>query len=233
MRSLPGERRAARGRGRRRVRACGRPLTTGEPRFVEICRRAPEPGGGAGGLAGRFRAAAHAAAGAPAVPSDRTPPASERGDPEALREGLEALAHGDFAAAAARLEPGSDGVSEPRRLRGLAIALERRGDAAGAERALERVRGAGESTALRLERGALRARRGDLARAREDFARAGDGCEARWNRAALEVHQAVPARERRTPRAWRPRAARRARRRPTGAITRSGGCCGRCWWSGN
>jgi hypothetical protein len=43
----------------------------------------------------------------------------------------------------------------------------------------------------RLARGALGARRGAFAEASEDFVRAGDGHEARWNRAALAVLEAV------------------------------------------
>jgi len=45
----------------------------------------------------------------------------------------------------------------------------------------------------RLARGALRARRGDYAGARSDLARAGGEFEARWNRAALAVVEAVAA----------------------------------------
>lgn len=174
-----------------RCGACGRPMTTGEPRFIELYGELQNL---AAVLAAWKGDAAPLAALLPERPrflSDRNPPAAEPGDPPRLREGLEALARGDFAAAASRLAEPAEERDEPRRRRALAIALERRGDRDGAGQALAAVRGAGEDAAVRLERGALHARRGDFARAREDFAHAGDGYEARWNRAAIEVYEAV------------------------------------------
>ena len=194
---------------------CGGALDASEPRFIEIFGELQNL---AAVLAAWQCQPAPLAALLPERPrflSDRTPPEIEHDDPEWLREGLGALARGEFEAAAVRLANPAPPPAEPRRLRALAIALERRGDVAGAERALEGVRGAGETPALLLERGTLRARRGDLARAREDFARAGDAFEARWNRAALELHEAVG--ESGAPDAARLAAARRAAGEPSNA----------------
>lgn len=174
-----------------RCEGCGRALTHGEPRFVEILGELQNL---AAVLAAWQGDAAPLAALLPERPrflSDRNPPASESGDPEWLRAALATLARGDFASAAAQLKREAPAGAEARRRRALAIALERRGDAAEAERVLDGIQGADETPALRLERGALHARRGDLERAREDFARAGDSYEARWNRAALELYQAL------------------------------------------
>jgi hypothetical protein len=190
-------------------------MTTGEPRFIEIFGELQNLTAVLSAWLGDAAPLRGLLPERPRFLSDRNPPAFEAGDPPRLREGLEALARGDFGAAATLLAaPAPEGV-EPRRRRALAIALERRGDTAAAERALAEIRGSNETTAVRLERGALHARRGDFAPAREDFERAGDGYEARWNRAALEVHEAVG--ERGAPDAARIAAARRALGAPSSA----------------
>jgi hypothetical protein len=198
-----------------RCRMCGRAMTTGEPRFIEIYGELQNLAAVLSAWLGDAAPLRGLLPERPRFLSDRNPPAFEAGDPPRLREGLEALARGDFGAAASLLaEPAPQGA-EPRRRRALAIALERRGDLAEAERALAGIRGAHETAAVLLGRGALHARRGDFKQAREDFARAGDGYEARWNRAALEVHEAVA--ERGAPDAARIAAARRALGAPSSA----------------
>ncbi|MGH7741339.1 MAG: hypothetical protein ACRENS_04885 [Candidatus Eiseniibacteriota bacterium] len=195
--------------------ACARPLTTTEPRFIEIFGELQHLAAVLSAWQGDAAPLAALLPERPRFLSDRNPPAGEPGDDAALRAGLEALSRGDFADAARRLEAPASGAGEARRLRALAIALERRGDVERAERVLEGVHGIGETAALRLERGALRARRGDFARAREDFALAGDGHEGRWNRAAVEVHEAVGPQG--APDATRLAAARRAAGTPSSA----------------
>ena len=198
-----------------RCARCGGPLTASEPRFIEIFGELQNFAAVLAAWQGEPAPLAALLPERPRFLSDRTPPAIERDDTETLRAGLGALARGEFEVAAVQLAIPAPAPAEPRRLRALAIALERRGDVAGAGRALEGIRGAGETPALLLERGALRARRGELARAREDFARAGDGFEARWNRAALEVHDAVG--ESGAPDAARLTAARRVAGEPSSA----------------
>jgi hypothetical protein len=198
-----------------RCARCGGPLTTSEPRFIEIFGELQNLAAVLSAWQGDPAPLAALLPERPRFLSDRTPPEIDPGDPEWLREGLAALAHGDFAVAATQLAKQAPPAAEARRRRAFAIALERRGDAAGAERVLEDIRGAGETPALLLERGTLRARRGDLARASEDFARAGDGYEARWNRAAIEVYEAVG--EAGAPDAARLEAARHAAGEPSSA----------------
>jgi hypothetical protein len=194
---------------------CGRALSCGEPRFIEIFGELQNLTAVLAAWQGDRAPLAALLPERPRFLSDRNPPASQPGDPAALHEGLEALRRGDFAGAARRLAEPEPGEGEPRRLRALAIALERCGDAERAERVLDGIRGAGETQALLLERGALHARRGDLAGARQDFMRAGDGYEARWNRGALGVHQAVG--ESGAPDPVHLAAARRAAGAPSGA----------------
>src|SRR5262249_49243160 len=74
----------------------------------------------------------------------------------------------------------------------LGVARQRLGDLAGAEQVFGRVLELDAThDAARLDRGALRARRGDFEGARADLQRAGARSEARWNRAALHVLEAV------------------------------------------
>lgn len=123
--------------------------------------------------------------------TDLNPPGPRSGDPPGLGGALQALAAGRFDAALNALagETGSDG--DARRFRARAIALERRGDLAGAEAAWDTVLAAGDDPVARLARGALRARRAAFDAAREDLAHAGDAAEACWNRAALTIVEAV------------------------------------------
>jgi tetratricopeptide (TPR) repeat protein len=128
--------------------------------------------------------------------TDLTPPEPRPDDAAATRLALEALRAGAFGEARAELErliaAEGDASSDPRIALALGIARQRSGDLAGAEVAFDRALARNpEDPASRLDRGALRARRGDFAGAREDFARAGDGREARWNRAALILLEAV------------------------------------------
>jgi tetratricopeptide (TPR) repeat protein len=126
--------------------------------------------------------------------TDLNPPEPLDGDDPETVAALAALATGAFGAARRRLEALLERQPDaaPARLwQGLGIAAERQGDLALAEAAFTRALGGEAEAIVRLSRGALRARRGAFAEAREDFAVAGETREARWNRAALRVFEAV------------------------------------------
>ncbi len=187
-----------------RCPGCGAPLTAGELRSEELF-------GALQNLAAVLAAWDCVPAPLDAILPDRprfltdlNPPEPHPDDPQAVRAALESLAAGAFARARAQLEalapeagsrPGAD---RTRLWRALGIAAERLGDLAAAEaaydRALERdshPQEEPEERLVRLARGVLRARRGDFDGARTDLARAGDTREARWDRAALMVLEAV------------------------------------------
>jgi tetratricopeptide (TPR) repeat protein len=124
--------------------------------------------------------------------TDLNPPAVHPRDDAATVDALEHLRRGDFAGARERLEallPNAGGSA--RLWRALGIAAERLEEPALAEAAYGRALEHKESPRVRLARGALRGRRGDFAAALTDLERAGDDYEARWNRAALTVLEAV------------------------------------------
>jgi hypothetical protein len=124
--------------------------------------------------------------------SDLDPPAPREGDPPAVVAALAALAAGAFAAAREQLEEVIAGGRGGAHLwRALAVAAERVGQPALAEAAWSRALEREEEPRSRLARGALRGRRGDFFGARADLALAGDRREARWNRAALALLEAV------------------------------------------
>lgn len=180
-----------------RCPACGERLTTTTPRFEELF-------GEIQNLVAVLEAWLDRPARLqPLVPerprflTDLHPPPRLAGDPDDLSRALDALVAGTFRAARAGFDRiAVDAAADPAvRLRvamGLGIACQRQGDLSAAERAFERALAADPDHApARLDRGALRARRGDFRAAREDFEHAGDSYEARWNRAALTVLEAV------------------------------------------
>ena len=124
--------------------------------------------------------------------TDLTPPDPAPDDDAATGEALRALAAGQFPEARARLEAALRGARGATRLwRALAIAYERLREPGFAEWAWTQALEREDLRVARLARGALRARRGEFEGARADLAAAGDGTEARWNRAALAVLEAV------------------------------------------
>ncbi len=124
--------------------------------------------------------------------TDLSPPAAEAGDDAATVAALEALATGAFGAARARLEAVLERSPRAARLwRALAVAYERLDEPGFGEWAWTRSLEHLDSPVARLARGALRARRGEFTGAGADFERAGPAFEARWNRAALIVLEAV------------------------------------------
>jgi len=180
-----------------RCAQCGEPLTLGDPRFEEIY-----------GQIQNLVAVLEAGRGDPArlatlVPerprflSDLDPPESSATDDDVSRASLELLRAGAFVEARQRLEAilesRSQGDGARARLwQALAVARQRVGDLSGAEAAFTRVLEIDPSHEIaRLGRGALRARRADFEGARADLEGAGSRIEARWNRAALSVLEAV------------------------------------------
>lgn len=175
-----------------RCPTCGRPLTRGLPRFTEFY-----------GELQHIEALIAAWDGDPALLgallperpvflSDLTPEKPAPGDDGGTRTVLGLVLEGHYAEAQARARDRvGRGRMTPRLWTALAIAAERCGDLGAAEEAWSHVLRAGDSHRARLARGTLAARRGDHAVAARDFAAAGDGYEARWNRAALGIVEAV------------------------------------------
>jgi tetratricopeptide (TPR) repeat protein len=180
---------------------CGRALTTSAPRFEEIYGELQNLAAVLAAWDGDPEPLAELLPERPRFLTDLTPEAPSPDDSSEARDALEALAAGAYHDARAKLEALDRTVTNARIARSLAIASERMGDPAAAEAALDRALALTDTPRLRLQRGALRARRGDVDAAREDLARAGDGFEARWDRAALTLFEAVgvtpglPARE--------------------------------------
>jgi len=179
-----------------RCERCGQPLTLGQPRFEELYGRVQELAAVVAAWDGDPAPLARILPERPRYLTDLTPPDPRPGDPEPVRAALVALHEGRFRAARESLEPllaPQAGMSrQPRLWHALAIAAERVGEPALAEAAWSRViEHAPDDSAARLGRGALRARRGDFTAAREDFARAGQRHEARWDRAAARILEAV------------------------------------------
>jgi tetratricopeptide (TPR) repeat protein len=180
---------------------CGRMLTLSAPRFVEIYGELQNLAAVLAAWDGDPEPLAELLPDRPRFLTDLTPDAPASSDEPEVRDALLALTAGAYAEARTQLEALERSRADARLSRALAIALERTGDLAGAEAALDRALAADDTPRMRLQRGALRARRADFAAAREDLARAGDDFEARWDRAALGLLEAVsvtpglPARE--------------------------------------
>jgi tetratricopeptide (TPR) repeat protein len=177
---------------------CGQALTLGEPRFEELFGELQNAAAVLAAWAGDPAALGEILPERPRFLTDLNPVAALPDDSPTARAALDRLGGGHFAEAGAALEQAlaeSGDAPGPRGARwwhALGIAAQRTGQLSRAEsafaKALEHDPG---HVAARLGRGALRARRGDFAGAREDFAGAGDGREARWNRAAVAVLEAV------------------------------------------
>ncbi|HTM57087.1 MAG TPA: hypothetical protein VL123_01590 [Candidatus Udaeobacter sp.] len=173
--------------------SCGASLTTGAPRFAEIYGALQNLAAVLAAWDGDDDPLHDLLPERPRFLTDLDPPNLMPEDDAETRAALALLASGLYADARERLERLAPARDEARLWRALAIAAERRGDLGRADDALTRALERGESSEIRLERGALRARRGQLAAARGDLALAGDRFEARWNRAALSLIEAVGA----------------------------------------
>lgn len=182
-----------------RCEHCGEPLTLGDPRFEEIFGQLQNLAAVLEAWSGDASRLATLVPERPRFLTDLDPPEVTTEDGSPAREALEALRAGTFADARARLEALLEG-SEARKAEwdrpalwlALAIARQRLGDLAGAEAAFTRVLEiVPDDSVARLDRGALRGRRGDFEGARADLEKAGSRIEARWNRAALAVLEAV------------------------------------------
>ena len=175
---------------------CDAALTTGAPAFEELFGDLQNVCAVLGAWAGDPAPLRSLLPYRPRFLADWTPPAAVPSDPFEIQASLEALEHGWFADAGSRLAALLEGRrSDPSSARlwlARATAAWRLSDPAAAETYLAHALEADpQARNARLDRGVLRARRGDWSLAREDFAHAGDGHEARWNRAALEVAEAV------------------------------------------
>jgi hypothetical protein len=170
-----------------RCARCGASLAA-HPRFVELWGELQHLDAVLGAWAGDPTPLATLLPERPRFVTDLTPPAPAPGDPPARLARLAALARGDWRGA---LAAPPDACARAHAAR--AIAHERRGEGAQAIAAWDAVLAAGEDARARLARGSLLARAGRNAAAAADFALAGDGFEARWDRAALLVHEAVAA----------------------------------------
>src|SRR5262245_20824829 len=172
---------------------CGESLTLGGPRFEEIYGALQDLLAVLEAWNGQPDRLAPLVPDRPRFLSDLDPPETLEGDDAEARAALDALRAGAFGDARARLEALLERpVASARLWNALAIARQRLGDLAGAERAFSRaLEVSPDDGVARLDRGALRARRGDFDGARQDLAQAGTRTEARWNRAALIVLESV------------------------------------------
>ncbi len=168
-----------------RCTRCGSPLAA-LPRFVELWGELQHLDAVLGAWAGDVTPLATLLPERPRFVTDLTPPAPAPDDPPVRVALLAAVARGDWRAALAA--PADDGA---RARAARAIAHERLGHAEEAIAEWDAVLAAGEDSRARLARGALLARAGRAAAAARDLERAGGSFEARWDRAALLVHEAV------------------------------------------
>lgn len=172
--------------------ACGAPLSTESLRSEELFGEIQHLAAVVEAWRGNPAPLATLLPDRPRFITDLTPPAARADDEAATAAALAALAAGAFADARVRLEGIlRDARGAVRPWRALAIAYERLGEPGFAEWAWTQVLEREEQPVARLARGALRARRGEFMGARADLERAGPDFEARWNRAALTVFEAV------------------------------------------
>lgn len=172
---------------------CGTPLTVDAPRFEELLGEAQNLAAVLAAWCGNPESLAALLPDRPRLLTDLDPPEPRPADSSAARSGLESLAHGRFARARSSLaravrQKGAGGHL----WRALGVAARRSGDTALAETSFAHaIESDPDDSAAHLDRGALRAERGDFAGAREDFRLAGNRQEARWNRAAIALIEAV------------------------------------------
>ncbi|MEQ1833453.1 MAG: tetratricopeptide repeat protein [Candidatus Eisenbacteria bacterium] len=175
--------------GGSRCPRCGAPLYA-LPRFVELWGELQHLDAVLAAWAGDPQPLAMLLPERPRFVTDLDPPAAHAGDPPARVALLEAVAHGDYRHA---LTLAADDRGA-RTQAALAIAHERRGDAPAALACWDAVLGTAvgnDAPRAHLARGSLLARAGRFGAASRDLAQAGDSPAARWNRAALLVHEAV------------------------------------------
>ena len=170
-----------------RCARCSAPLAA-SPRFVELWGELQHLDAVLGAWAGDFGPLATLLPERPRFVTDLTPPAPVPSDPPARVAMLAAVAHGDWRGTLAA--PPDD---DPRAHAARAIAHERAGDVAQALAAWAAVLAAGEDARARLARGSLLARAGRYVAASGDLELAGSSFEARWDRAALLVHEGIAA----------------------------------------
>ena len=166
---------------------CGAPLAAA-PRFVELWGSLQHLDAVLGAWAGDFEPLATLLPERPRFVTDLTPPPARRGDPPARTAMLAALARGDWPGT---LAAAAD--ADPRARAARAIAHERQGDTEAALEEWSAVLAAGADARARLARGSLLAREGRYAAAVCELLLAGNSFEARWDRAALLVHEAAAA----------------------------------------
>lgn len=166
---------------------CGAPLASA-PRFVELWGELQHLDAVLGAWAGDVTPLATLLPERPRFVTDLDPPRAQAGDSAARAATLEAVARGDWRGALAA--PTDD---DPRTHAARAIAHERLGESDKAIAEWDAVLAQGEDLRARLARGALHALAGRHLSARQDLERAGEGVEARWDRAALLLHEGVVA----------------------------------------
>ncbi len=154
------------------------------PRFVELWGGLQHLDAVLGAWAGDVTPLATLLPERPRFVTDLTPPGAHVADPPARVAMLTAVRRGDWRGTLAA-PPDGDARAHAAR----AIAHERLGDAAPALAEWDAVLAAAEDPRARLARGALHARAGRYMAAAEDLERAGDSSAARWDRAALLVHE--------------------------------------------
>ncbi len=172
-----------------RCERCGAPHTA-SPRFVELWGELQHLDAVLGAWAGDVDPLASILPERPRYLTDLAPPSSAAGDPPARRALLAAISHGDWHGVLAAAED-----ADPRALAARAIAHERLGELEAALAHWSRVLATHEDARARLARGALLARAGRRDEAALDLALSGDAFEARWDRAALALEQAVATSE--------------------------------------
>jgi len=168
-----------------RCRRCGAALPA-SPRFIELWGELQNLSAVLAAWAGEPRELVAILPERPRFLTDLTPPEVHPGDSQPLATLLAAVAHGEWRTA---LVMPAD--PDPRALAARAIAHERVGDPPAAIAEWSRLLARGGDERARLARGSLWARAGELANAGRDLAFAGDSFAARWNRAALLVHEAA------------------------------------------
>jgi hypothetical protein len=166
---------------------CGTTPATAEPRFLECHGVLQNLDAVLAAWAGDAAPLDRLLPRRPRFLTDLTPPSPAAGNSRLLAE----VAAGHFGAALA--DATSEAASgDLASWRALAVASQRIGALAAAEAAWTRIlEQRPDDQVARLNRGVLRVQDDRRLAAREDFDRAGDGFEARWNRAALRVVEAV------------------------------------------